>query len=236
MDLRDRRDVRPRAAAHPGQVEDDHLAQSGRGAGAPPRRAPAGPASRGSGESVRPSRRSTLSDRLGQQRGRARRRRPASRSRRRRGARRAPAAPAPAPARSLPASTMTRASRASARITASLSPVPVIASRSATYSSSSRKPRASSRRVAERAIAFALAAHGVDRRTVLEIDDSDHAHAGHASGGHRRREHQGRPAAGDVAADRLAPVRGLARPRRRSPRCCARSPPRPVRRTPWRSR
>ena len=71
----------------------------------------------------------------------------------------------------------------------------MIASRSATYSSSSREPARERQRVAERAIAFALAAHGVDRRAGLEIDDPDDAHAGHASGGHRRREHEGRLAA-----------------------------------------
>jgi hypothetical protein len=52
---------------------------------------------------------------------------------------------------------------------------------------------------ADRAIAFALAAHGVDRRAVLQIDDTDDAHAshggGHASSGHRRREHEGGVAA-----------------------------------------
>jgi len=67
---------------------------------------------------------------------------------------------------------------------------------------------------ADRAIAFALAAHGVNRRAVIEIDDRDDTHTshgcGHASSGHRRREHQGRLARWRVAPHGLASVRGLA--------------------------
>ena len=79
---------------------------------------------------------------------------------------------------------------------------------------------------ADRAIAFALAAHGVNRHAVLEIDDSHDPHAGDASNGHRRREHEGRLAAGhgslrtvsrpfEIWRDREALVRGAARGRRR---------------------
>ena len=60
VELGDQPDVRPRAAAHARQVEHDRLAQARRGAGARPRRARGRPASCGSGDSTRPSRRSTL--------------------------------------------------------------------------------------------------------------------------------------------------------------------------------
>ena len=116
---------------------------------------------------------------------------------------------------------MTRASLASAAMISVCTRPPAIASRSATYSSSRPNLRASAERVAERAVAFALAAHGVDRRAVLQIDDSDDAHAGHASGGHRRREHEGGVDRRDIAADGVAPLRGLARPGR-TRRCAAR--------------
>ena len=99
VDLGDQRDVRPRAAAHPRQVEDDHLAQPRRGAGAPRASSAGRPASRGSGESVRPSRRSTLSTASGssavERAGVVQRLGPDDDALARRG----PAAPAPAPAR-----------------------------------------------------------------------------------------------------------------------------------------
>ena len=149
------------------------------------------PASRGSGDSARPSRRSTLRTTSGSS---ASSRSSAS----------APVsvsvptitrcAPSSSSARArsgslTPASTMTRASRASARDRRRrCRRAPVIASRSATYSSSSpsstgtrgraRAGRRLPRSRSDRAIAFALAAHGVHRRAVLEIDDSDDAHAG----------------------------------------------------------
>ena len=170
------------------------------------------PASRGSRESVRPSRRSTLRTASGRRSSAS-----ASVSVSVPTTTRCTPRSSSARARSgslTPASTMTRASRASAAMISRLHASAGDRVEVGDVQLVEPEPARERERVAERAIAFALAAHGVNRLAGLQIDDSDDAHAGHASGGHRRREHEGRLARRDVAADGVASLRGLARPRR----------------------
>ena len=189
----DQRDVRPRAAAHPREVEHDRLAQAGAVQVRHGRRAPPDRRAVRRATARRPLRRSTLRITA-----------PEGSSASRRSSAAGPlsvsvptmtrCAPRSSSARAragspTPASTMTRASRASAptqRIVLA-GPADRIEVGDVQLVEPQRGPErarqgqrvavVASEGAADRAVAFALAAHGVDRRAVFEIDDRDDAHA-----------------------------------------------------------